>query len=100
MPSRPAFVAARFDADYLRNPAPVYPPMSRRRGEQGEVRLLVAVSADGVPERVEVRQSSGYARLDEAAVRAVKEWRFVPARRGDRPVAASVVVPVAFRLEG
>jgi protein TonB len=100
MPAGPAFVDARFDADYLRNPAPVYPPMSRRRGEQGEVRLLVAVSAAGVPERIEIRHSSGYPRLDEAAARAVREWRFVPARRGDRPVAASVVVPVVFRLEG
>ncbi|HRQ46693.1 MAG TPA: energy transducer TonB [Rhodocyclaceae bacterium] len=92
------FVEARFDADYLRNPPPVYPPMSRRRGEQGEVLLLVAVSVDGRPEHIEIRKSSGHQRLDEAALRAVSEWRFIPARQGSRPVAANVLVPIEFRL--
>ncbi|HRQ57904.1 MAG TPA: energy transducer TonB [Azoarcus taiwanensis] len=91
---------ARFDADYLRNPAPVYPPVSRRRGEQGEVRLRVWVSVAGAADRVAVHQSSGFSRLDEAAVRAVSEWRFVPARQGGRAVAAQVIVPVEFRLGG
>lgn len=95
----PVFVEARFDADYLRNPPPAYPPMSRRRGEQGEVLLLVSVSVEGRPEHVEIRRSSGHQRLDEAALRAVRQWRFVPARRGDRPVAANVVVPIEFRLK-
>ena len=105
VPAAPAatpavFVEARFDADYLRNPAPVYPPISRRRGEQGVVLLAVAVSANGVPESVEIRQGSGYARLDEAALRAVEGWRFVPARRGEQAVPAQVVVPIEFRLQG
>ena len=91
---------ARFDADYLRNPAPAYPPMSRRRGEQGEVRLRVWVSADGRAERVAVQQSSGFSRLDEAALKAVADWRFVPAQQGGRAVAAQVIVPVAFRMGG
>ncbi|MEI2422112.1 energy transducer TonB, partial [Arthrospira platensis SPKY2] len=89
---------ARFDADYLRNPAPHYPPVSRRRGEQGEVRLQVWVGADGSAERVTVHLSSGFSRLDQAAVRAVSEWRFVPARQGGRAVPAQVIVPVVFRL--
>lgn len=99
-PSPPTLVEARFDADYLRNPAPVYPPMSRRRGEQGKVLVLVAVTPGGRPGEVSLRQSSGYPRLDEAALKAVRAWRFVPARRGETAVATSVVVPITFRLEG
>lgn len=99
-PASPAaLVEARFDADYLRNPAPVYPPMSRRRGEEGKVLLAVKVSPDGKAAHVEIRESSGFNRLDEAALRAVQGWRFVPARRGDQPVATSVVVPIIFRLD-
>lgn len=94
----PSVIAVRYDADYLNNPAPLYPILSRRRGEQGKVLLLVQVSAQGLAERVEINQSSGHLRLDSAALEAVKRWRFVPARRGDEAVAASVVVPIVFRL--
>lgn len=99
-PPAPTLVEARFDADYLRNPAPVYPPMSRRRGEQGKVLVLVEVTPGGLAGEVSLRESSGYPRLDEAALKAVRGWRFVPARRGETAVAASVVVPITFRLEG
>lgn len=99
-PAAPALVEARYDADYLRNPPPVYPPMSRRRGEQGKVLVLVAVTPGGLAGEVSLRKSSGYPRLDEAALKAVRGWRFAPARRGDNPVAATVVVPITFRLEG
>lgn len=94
----PSVIAVRYDADYLNNPAPVYPILSRRRGEQGRVLLLVQVSAQGMAEKVEIQESSGHLRLDSAALEAVKRWRFVPARRGDETVAASVVVPILFRL--
>lgn len=88
-----------FDAAYLNNPAPAYPSMSKRRGEQGTVMLRVFVNAEGGAERVQVRASSGYERLDQAAHDAVHRWRFVPARQGDRAVAAWVLVPVKFTLE-
>ena len=91
-------VAARFDAEYLNNPAPAYPLISRRQGESGRVLLLVQVTAQGAAGHVEIRQGSGFPRLDEAALNAVRNWRFVPARRGDEAVAASVVVPITFRL--
>jgi protein TonB len=94
----PSVIAVRYDADYLNNPAPVYPILSRRRGEQGKVLLLVQVTAQGLAEKVEIQTSSGYLRLDSAALEAVKRWRFVPARRGDEAIAASVVVPIVFRL--
>jgi protein TonB len=94
-----ALVEARFDADYLQNPAPVYPPLSRRMGEEGKVILRAYVLPSGRPESVELRQSSGSARLDEAALAAVRKWRFVPARRGSEAVAAWVLIPITFRLE-
>jgi periplasmic protein TonB len=97
---RPAPITpARFDADYLQNPAPAYPVFSRRQGEQGRVLLAVRVSAEGRAEEVQIKQTSGHPRLDEAALAAVRQWRFVPARRGDEAVAANVVVPITFRLD-
>jgi periplasmic protein TonB len=58
----------------------------------------VEVLPDGRPGEIRLRQGSGYARLDEAALSAVRRWRFVPARRGDTPVAAWVLVPIRFSL--
>jgi protein TonB len=97
-PAEPV-VAARFDADYLHNPKPVYPNASRRLGEQGKVVLRVHVSAAGLPEKIEVSSSSGFARLDRAAEEAVSRWRFVPAQRGPEAIAAWVRVPIRFQLD-
>lgn len=91
--------AARFEADYLHNPKPVYPLASRRLGEEGRVLLRVRVSAHGLPAEVDIRQSSGFPRLDEAARAAVLRWRFVPARQGTEAVEASVLVPLQFTLD-
>jgi protein TonB len=92
--------AARFDADYLDNPKPIYPHASRRQSEEGRVLLRVRVSATGHVERVEIKQSSGFPRLDQAAEDAVARWRFVPARRGDEAIAAWVQVPITFNFQG
>jgi protein TonB len=95
-----AVIAPRFDAAYLDNPRPEYPRIARRMGEHGKVTLRVFVSAAGVPEKVEIGASSGSSRLDQAARDAVRQWKFVPARQGDQPVAAWVLVPITFMLEG
>lgn len=89
-----------FNADYLDNPAPAYPAMARRMGEQGRVVLRVHVSAAGRADEVEVQASSGYGRLDASAGDAVRRWKFAPARRGNEAVPAWVLVPVSFKLEG
>jgi protein TonB len=94
----PPVAPPRFDADYLQNPAPAYSAVSRRLREQGRVVLRVLVSADGRPEKVELRASSGFERLDTAALDTVAHWRFVPARQGDRPIAGWVLVPISFSL--
>ncbi|AGA34114.1 Ferric siderophore transport system, periplasmic binding protein TonB [Thioalkalivibrio nitratireducens DSM 14787] len=87
-----------FGAAYLNNPPPEYPRLSQRRREEGTVLLWVAVGADGRPVSWRVEKSSGHERLDNAALAAVEGWRFEPARRGTRPVAGSVIVPMEFRL--
>ena len=87
-----------FDAAYLNNPAPSYPQSAQRKGIQGKVMLNVVVKADGTPAKVQVYNSSGFSVLDEAALEAVRQWKFVPARRGGEFVQASVVVPVDFKM--
>lgn len=88
----------RFDADYLNNPAPMYPRVSRRLREQGVVMLRVYVLPSGLPEVVELKNSSGSTRLDESALEAVRKWKFVPAQSGGRAVSAWVIVPIEFSL--
>ncbi len=88
-----------FDAAYLNNPAPAYPLISRRQGESGKVLLRVKVSSLGTAATVEIAQSCGFPRLDQAALDAVRKWRFVPARRGDEAISASVIVPLTFKLD-
>lgn len=90
---------ARFDADYLRNPAPPYPASARRMGEEGKVILRVLVSPQGSAESVDIRTSSGSQRLDDAAVNTVTHWKFIPAKRGDSPIQSAVLVPIVFKLE-
>lgn len=96
--SAPAFTEANFRANYAHNPKPHYPAIARSRSWQGKVLLRVKVSAQGLSDDVTVEQSSGHEILDESAIEAVKKWRFIPAKRGDTPVASSVIVPIDFKL--
>lgn len=73
--------------------------MSKRLEEEGVVLLRVWVKADGAAGEVKVATSSGYARLDVAALNAVKRWKFEPARQGDTVLATWVRVPVRFELK-
>lgn len=105
-PSAPAAAETRavlstpsnMGASYLNNPAPAYPELSRRTGEQGQVLLRVLVDINGKPSVVELRASSGSGRLDRAALDAVRHWKFVPATQGGEMIAAWVTVPVVFNL--
>lgn len=87
-----------FSADQLNNAGPRYPSASRRAHEEGTVMLKVLVSPDGRAQDLMVATSSGFARLDDAALATVKRWAFVPARQAGRPVSAWVLVPVTFEL--
>ena len=92
-------IGPNYDAAYLSNPPPPYPAAARRLKLQGTVTVRVMVSADGRPTRVTLEKGSGARILDDAALEAVRHWSFVPARRGDKAIAAAKVdVPVRFRL--
>jgi periplasmic protein TonB len=77
---------------------PTYPPASRRAGEQGTVRLKVLVDTNGRPSNVQVTQGSGFARLDQAAIEAVRKWKFVAATDGSNKIQAYTQVAVTFKL--
>jgi TonB family C-terminal domain len=77
---------------------PTYPPASRRAGEQGTVRLKVLVDTSGRASNVAVTQSSGFPRLDQAAMDAVRKWRFVAATDGTNKIQAYTQVAVTFKL--
>ena len=85
--------------DITRNRRPSYPEASRRRGEQGIVRLELRVDAAGRVVDVLLLETSGFNALDTAALNAVRDWRFRPAQRAGVPVAGSITTAVHFRLE-
>ena len=81
------------------NQKPIYPNMSKRLGEQGTVVLRVLVKADGSAGEVEVKSSSSYPRLDQAAVEAVKTWRFNSAKIDGKAIDEWYQVPIPFKLQ-
>lgn len=91
--------APDYQAAYLHNPRPVYPPMAVQMGWQGRVVLQVEVLRDGRAGQVSVARSSGHAVLDEAAMQAVRGWQFVPARRDGQLVDQTFLVPLPFVLK-
>jgi protein TonB len=98
-PAPPSLVLPSSDADYLNNPPPAYPRMSKRMGEQGTVIVRVFIGLQGTAEQAEIRTSSGYDRLDKAALETVQRWRYVPGKRHGNPEAMWFNVPVRFVLE-
>lgn len=86
------------NAAYLRNPAPEYPSLALRRGWEGTVLLRIRVLANGKPSEVQIQRSSGRDVLDQAAVKAVQRWSFVPAKRAGVALDGWVTVPLDFRL--
>lgn len=98
-PPAPAIVQPSSDASHLNNPKPVYPAVSKRLGEQGKIVLRVLIGADGIPQKVEIKQSSGFERLDRQAVATVTRWRIVPGTRNGVPEAMWYLQPINFVLQ-
>jgi protein TonB len=90
--------AARIDAKHPLTQPP-YPPQSRRLGEQGRVELLVYVLPSGKIGEARIARSSGFQRLDNAAVKeAMSSWRLLPNEENGVPVGAWVTLAITFRL--
>ncbi|GBG57148.1 hypothetical protein SPFL3102_00068 [Sporomusaceae bacterium FL31] len=83
---------------YISGPRPAYPQDARRAGQEGIVMIRVLVGTDGSAADVVVFTSSGYESLDQAAARAVKKWRFSPARNDSTAVESYYDVRIKFRL--
>ena len=88
---------AQVDPNYLHRPNPVYPAVSKRLREAGTVLLRVSLDAKGEVHDINIQTTSAYQRLDQAAMEAVRQWRFVPAIRGQQSVASTVLVPIEFK---
>jgi len=86
-------------ADYLNNPPPAYPPMSKRLNEQGKVIVRAFIEVDGTASKAEIRSSSGYDRLDQTALQTVLKWRYVPGKRAGVPEPMWFNIPISFVLE-
>ncbi|MGH6820329.1 MAG: energy transducer TonB [Methylocella sp.] len=97
-PRAETYTPVSSNANYLNNPKPVYPSIARRRYWEGLVLLRVLVTAQGHCGKVSVNRSSGHEALDESALKAVRKWRFVPAKRGGVAQATWVTVPIEFEL--
>lgn len=107
VPRTAAAASAREEASFDTPPhvtemvRPAYPEPARSDGVQGLVRLSLVVAADGTPGPSEVvKDVEGHPELAEAAAEAVAQWRFEPAKKDGEAVAARIVIPVRFQLEG
>jgi protein TonB len=80
-------------------PAPIYPPELQRAGIEGTVTLRLKIAADGSVAEARIERSSGYAAMDQAALAAVRQWRFEPARRLGIPVPIEVRKRFPFVIE-
>lgn len=83
---------------YRDNPPPAYPELARRRQIEGTVVLEALVNGGGRVDDLNVHASSGHTLLDDAALRAVRNWLFDPGKKGGMPMAMTVLVPVRFAL--
>ncbi|PKN10513.1 MAG: hypothetical protein CVU72_00950 [Deltaproteobacteria bacterium HGW-Deltaproteobacteria-7] len=100
--NRPAIASAAAPAFsrayplYRENPPPGYPEMARQQGYEGVVLVAAEILADGRVGKAVVRQSSGYAILDQTAVKAVRAWKFEPAKKSGIPYKTWAELPIKF----
>ncbi len=92
-------IPPRVDAYQHNNPAPKYPKLSKRLREEGVVILQLLITQNGTVDEVNIKTSSGYPRLDKAAIKAVKQWRYVPAQQGDETISYRYEQPIHFAMK-
>jgi len=99
-PAAPVNLGAELAVSCPERTAPAYPLMSRRMGETGTTVLRVELDEQGHVSSARIATGSGFARLDEAALAAVKSWRCTPAQRNGQPTRAVALQPFKFLLQG
>ncbi|MCX8087328.1 MAG: TonB family protein [Rhodocyclaceae bacterium] len=100
LPAGPVSLGSELAVACPERSAPTYPAISRRLGEEGMVVLRVELDETGSVAQARIETSSGFKRLDEAALAAVRSWRCQPARRNGQPVRAVALQPFKFVLQG
>jgi len=100
LPAGPVALSSELSVACPQRSAPAYPAQARRLGEQGVVVVHVELAETGRVATAEVSSSSGYSRLDEAALAAIRTWRCTPAQRNGRAVRATALQPIKFVLQG
>ena len=100
LPAGPVTLTGELSVACPQRSAPSYPAISRRMGEAGVVVLRVELDETGHVSTAKVQNSSGYARLDEAALNAVRHWHCTPPTRNAQPVRAVALQPFNFVLQG
>lgn len=100
MPAGPVTLSTELSVSCPEMARPPYPALSRRLGEEGKLTLQVELDESGKITQTRVIQSSGYSRLDNAAVATVKTWRCRPATRDGQPVRTVALQPFNFVIQG
>ena len=98
--AKPVLLTGQLSVVCSERSAPVYPQLSIRRNEQGKTILLVELDEFGRVVNVAIKKKSGFPRLDEAAVSAVKTWRCTPAKLNGAAVHSLALQPFNFALKG
>lgn len=91
--------APNSEASELNNPKPPYPAISKKLLEQGLVLLKACIGVSGSLDSLDLKQGSGFSRLDQVALQTVKQWKFIPAKKGSTPIPMCYELPVKFILE-
>jgi TonB family protein len=89
---------AKYKIGTIENPHPEYPIIARKKGWQGRLLLAVHVDKNGNVLNVHVKETSGFEVLDEVSIKTVSDWKFLPARFGDKYVEDNLNIPVSFKL--
>lgn len=90
--------AIQVDARSTQNHPPVYPKLSKRLKEEGTVMLSLLISSQGRIDEISIHESSGYSRLDKAALSAATKWRYEPATVNGMAIAQHYLMPIEFKL--
>jgi len=89
---------AKYKIGTIENPHPEYPIIARKKGWQGRLLLAVHIDKNGNVLNIDVKETSGYEILDRVSLKTIRDWKFFPARHGDRYVEDNIDIPVSFKL--